>query len=404
MHILYITYGCPYPPNGGAKARDFNLLLHLSRHHQVTCVCLLEPNDEAVNSVLLENFGVKAVSFHQNTRFFPRLKTVAYHLLKGLPIATVDFFNRQMFLFLKNFTKNEVVDFVQVEHSFLAPYLLALPERLRSSSLIDLHNIGELQYSRMADLPHAPEPRLISRLKAVLMRNWEVRFVTSFAGVSVVSENEAQWLRSRNPALCVSVIENGVDANVYSMLPEEPELDVVLFVGTMGYSPNVDAVRWFCLSIWPLIRQSFPDLQFLIVGRNPSPEVKALEHYPGVMVSGCVDDLQPYYRKACLVVVPLRAGGGTRLKILEAMAFGRTVVSTSIGCEGLTVKHGEHLLIADDPVQFADCIMKLLNDARLRLWIANNGRSFVAEHHNWETIGNKLLNTIAELAHNKHVA
>lgn len=396
MNILYITYGLPYPPVGGAKARDFYLLNTLSKYHNITCVCLLESADVMKPASSLKHLGIQITTFPQQTRVWIRIKSLIYFFITHKPIAAADFFNEQMFAWIEDFAKTRSIDFVQVEHSFLAQYIRALPESLRQRSLIDLHNIGEVQYQRMAELPQPFVRRMIALLKAHLMRNWELQALSPFARISTVSEQEAEWIQARNPKLRISAIKNGVDTKKCSVLPEGDESDVLLFVGTMGYSPNADAMLWFCEAILPLVRKSVPHLRLEIVGRNPTADVQALTSLDGVSVSGLVEDIRPFYQKARVVIVPLRAGGGTRLKILEAMSFGRAVVSTRLGAEGLNVVDGEHLLIADSPLEFADKIKSLLLDGRLRRSIAERARRFVEKHHDWERIGDELLNCISE--------
>ncbi len=242
MNILYITYGLPYPPIGGAKARDFYLLNSLSKHHNVTCVCILEPTDDINGTSGLIELDFQIITFPQQTRVWIKIKNLIYFYVTHKPIAAADYFNAQMFTWIEDFSRTRSIDFVQIEHSFLAPYIRALPESLRERSLIDLHNVGEVQYQRMAELPLPLLRGMIARLKARLMRDWELRALSPFARVSTVSEREAEWIRVRNPELQISVIKNGVDTKDCPVLPEGDEPGSLLFVGTMGYSPNMDAM------------------------------------------------------------------------------------------------------------------------------------------------------------------
>ena len=164
-----------------------------------------------------------------------------------------------------------------------------------------------------------------------------------------------------------------------------------MFTGVMGYEPNADAAQYFCNQIFPLVRREVKDARLLIVGHASPPTVQRLAEIGNVSVTGSVADVLPYYQQARLSVVPLRGGGGTRLKILEAMALGRPVVSTSIGCEGLAVRDGIHLEIADEPVAFAQRVVRLLLDRRLREQLAGNARRLVEERYEWSVIAEKLL-------------
>jgi len=190
------------------------------------------------------------------------------------------------------------------------------------------------------------------------------------------------------------VIPNGVDIQKYQPLPAENASPVLLFIGNMGYPPCVDAVLYFCREIFPRIRSVLSAAELWIVGRDPRPEVLQLNG-DGVHVTGRVDDVIPYYQQSAVCVVPLRAGGGTRLKILEAMALGRPVVSTTIGCEGLDVVDGEHLLIADNPKQFAEKTVRLLTDRQLYQHISTNGRQLVEARYDWDKIAGRLMEVYA---------
>jgi glycosyltransferase involved in cell wall biosynthesis len=169
-----------------------------------------------------------------------------------------------------------------------------------------------------------------------------------------------------------------------------------MFIGNMGYPPCVDAVLYFCKEIFPLIRRRISAAELWIVGRDPRPEVLQLDG-DGVHVTGQVEDVIPYYRQSAACVVPLRAGGGTRLKILEAMALGRPVVSTTIGCEGLDVVDGEHLLIADNPAQFAEKTVRLLTDRQLYQHISTRGRELVETCYDWDKIAGRLMGVYTEM-------
>jgi glycosyltransferase involved in cell wall biosynthesis len=194
----------------------------------------------------------------------------------------------------------------------------------------------------------------------------------------------------------VEVIPNGVDTQRYQPLPEANTPPHLLFIGNMGYAPCIDAVSFFCLEILPLIQRAIRSVELWIVGRDPQPEVTHLDGQ-GVHVTGRVEDIIPYYRQTKVSVVPLRAGGGTRLKILEAMALGRPVVSTTIGSEGLDAINGEHLLIADQPEQFAEQTVRLLTDRHLYQHIASRGRQLVESRYDWDQIAGRLMDVYADL-------
>jgi glycosyltransferase involved in cell wall biosynthesis len=230
-----------------------------------------------------------------------------------------------------------------------------------------------------------------------MMSKWEPFFAERFGGCIVVSESDRRILLSMNPHLRIDVIPNGVDTNLYQPLAHSSISPALVFVGNMGYRPNIDAMNYFCRAIYPQIRREVADLEMWIVGINPSPEVKQLEGN-GVHVTGPVNDVRPFYSRSTVCVIPLRAGGGTRLKILEAMAVGRPIVSTSIGCEGLEVVDGEHLFIADTPQQFVERTIALLRDEGLRQRISTQARKLVVTQYDWELITQRALQVYSRIA------
>ena len=172
----------------------------------------------------------------------------------------------------------------------------------------------------------------------------------------------------------------------------------IVFTGSLEYYPNVDAVLFFAKNCWPRIRAKLPGAIWQIVGKNPLPEVKRLAELPGVHVAGSVEDTRPYIASSQVAIAPLAIGSGTRLKILEAFAMRKAVVSTSIGCEGLMIEPGKHLLVADQPEAFADAVIDLLGNRRLRQELGSAGRNLVESSYSWQQSSNRLLAILDKLS------
>jgi glycosyltransferase involved in cell wall biosynthesis len=212
---------------------------------------------------------------------------------------------------------------------------------------------------------------------------------------SRVDLNRLIAIAGRAPA---RVVPNGVDLDFFQPAPSEAgDRRTLVFVGTMDYPPNIDAARWFAAEIWPLLRQKAPDVEALFVGHRPAPEVLALGETPGITVTGGVDDVRPYLRDASAVIVPVRIGEGTRLKILEAMAMERPVISTRTGAEGLRVKDGGHLHLARDESEFITRTLSVLVDPAEAAEIAAAGRRLVLERYGWDVIAAELLDFYDEV-------
>lgn len=396
LKILFLTYGVPWPPDSGGRIRDFNLLRSLAPHAEIVLCCFAKDESEIPDLSALRSLCREVRIYRPGRRsLWEHAGAIAKALWAGRPLATHPFYYAEFASELLAVARREAVEIFQIEHSFLAGYGDAVPENCRP--VLSFHNVGSVQYARMARLDTGLRRRAGFLLKALLMRRWEARYAGRFSRCITVSSADAAVLRRANPSLSVSVVENGVDCLKFRMLSEAPSGNDVLFAGVLGYPPNTDAVRFFCQRILPLVRREVPDARLLIAGKSPPPEVRSLAASGAALVLPDVADIIPCYQRVRLAVVPLRAGGGTRLKILEAMALGRAVVSTSIGCEGLSVAHGRDILIADHPGDFAACVVSLLRDAASRAELAARARHTVESNYDWRIPAAKLLEVYSSL-------
>jgi glycosyltransferase involved in cell wall biosynthesis len=398
LKVQVVTYGTPYPPNSGARIRDYNLLRQLSR--SVTLyLCILVTEASPPDLSELHKFCAKIVAVPAKSR--TPGQTLVHSVrcwASGKPLATHPYFYPEMALAIRSIINDEDVDILQIEHSLLAAYRDAVPEGARCRTILSLHNVGARQYGSMAKIGSLGLAKLAYHFKSFLIARAEARSLARFDHCLVVSDDEARWLEPALSAGKLSLVENGVDCASMQPLAEPMVGDELLFIGVIGYPPNSDAVLYFCKSILPIIRRVVPEIRLMLVGDAPPAEIRALASAADIVVTGAVDDPVPYYARARVCVVPLRAGGGTRLKILEAMALGRPVVTTSIGCEGLAVADGEHLLIGDTPDAFAQSVIRVLRDAPLRERITIAARRLVEERYDWPIIASKLLRIYHALA------
>lgn len=398
MNILFVTYGLPYPLNSGSRIREFNLIRNISRHHSVSLLSLLESKDEIRHIPELEKYcdSVDVVLMTQRSPG-EKLTGIFRGLLAGRPIATHPFYYSELADKIRKVVFNSDFDVVQIEHSFLAPYIKALPENSKCRKIFSLQNIGVKQYRSMLSINSGLKDRALFFLKWLLMLRWEARYAGFFHHCLVVSPDESRSLKSLNSGLPVTVIDNGVDTKLYQPLSEVSDENTLLFTGTMGYQPNIDAVLYFCTNILPLIERRIPDVKLIVLGRYPSRKISKLGERENIVVTGQVSNIIPFYQKAKISIVPLRSGGGTRLKILESMALGRPVVSTTIGAEGLAVTDHENIIIADTPLQFAEGVIRLLLDKEMRRYLSCNARTMVEERYDWQDISQKLITLYKKL-------
>jgi glycosyltransferase involved in cell wall biosynthesis len=287
-------------------------------------------------------------------------------------------------------------DVVIIEHTIMGLYLEALPPALRKRTAWLLHDIDYDKLKRISHLEPGTIRKLQLKGRSIMMRSWMPRFADRFGLCVTVSDMDRRLLVSANDRLKVEVSPNGVDTHRYNPLPEEEGAPALLFVGNMGYGPNIDAVDYFCRRILPLVQRGVPDTELWIVGTNPPARVKALCG-GAVHVTGGVEHIEPYYSRCKVCIVPLRAGSGTRLKILEAMALARPVVSTTLGCEGLDVADGVHVLLADSAQGFAEKTVELLVKPELRRRLAAKARELVVSRYDWDTIAERLQEILSQL-------
>jgi glycosyltransferase involved in cell wall biosynthesis len=318
------------------------------------------------------------------------------HLAAGRPIELRHYHSRQFAAKIRGLASRVGFDVVDIVDSYMAPYLEALPSPLRRKTVLTFIDVV---FSKVHREVHV-EPRRLRRLRTWLysraMRNWEPSYAERFTRCITVSDADRDLLLTANPRLAIDVIPNGVDTTRYQSLGDSPGQPALVFVGNMAYRPNVDGMLLFCHEVYPRLKMDTPDLQLWITGLDPPQEVLNLAG-DGVHVTGTVDDVRHLYARSTVAVVPLRAGGGTRLKILEAMALGRPVVSTTIGCEGLEVVDGEHLLVADTAQEFARKTTLLLRDTSLRTRLSQRARALVVTRYDWDVIARRLVQVYADV-------
>jgi glycosyltransferase involved in cell wall biosynthesis len=239
-----------------------------------------------------------------------------------------------------------------------------------------------------------------SLVQTLKLRHFEAKLLRTAHTTVAVSANDAASLRALVPEAHIEVAANGVDTLYFSPTPSIPEDDALLvFTGKMDFRPNVDAVTWFCAEVWPLVRRSRPEARFAIVGRDPAPRVRELAALPGVTVTGAVDDVRPWVAMAGVVVAPLRVGGGTRLKVLEAMAMAKALVATTMAVEGLDLDVGHEVALADAPGEMARRILALQGDPAARAAMGAAARRRAEFQYRWEQVGWKMEALIRQ----KHV-
>lgn len=398
MRVLHFAPRVCWPLDTGAKLRNYHLGRVLSEKADVT---LLAFTDAEQSLAELENFYEQVIAVRRD-RGYTLAKTIR-GALGSTPLPVLNYTTDSMKRALERVLSEHEFDVIQVESIHLLSYLpIIRTAKNRPLAVCDWHNIESELMRRYGER----EPNFLKRAyagkTARLMSEFEGRALHEFDAHISVSQRDAARLRDLNSAAQVFVIENGVDTAYYAN-EAAPEVEAtansnrIVFVGSMDYHANVDGAVSFARDVWPGVHARHPELIFTIVGRDPAPEARALVTIPGVAVTGTIDDVRPFYRAALAAVVPLKVGGGSRLKILEAMAASVPVVSTTLGAEGLDVHDGADILIADTNEQLVEAITSVVKSEELRKRISAAGHALVAEHYDWSRLGANLFEIYQQL-------
>ncbi|TAK27205.1 MAG: glycosyltransferase [Chloroflexota bacterium] len=402
MRILVLTSQPPYPPHQGAAARNLNIIRHLAGRHEMHLLTLVSTGQSWSDRGPLPELCASVTT----------VPTPPYSMLKRLinvfASTSPDLIQRHWSPHLKaallRLTQSLPFDVIQVENLEMAQYV-AGPMKLAGRPLVvlDEHNAEYVLQQRAfhTDLrrPSKWIAAFYSYLQWKKLRRFEQHACRAADMVIAVSEADQQALLDLDSRLDVRVVPNGVDTDYFVYRERDASSFIkrpsIVFTGTMDFRPNVDGVLWFCQDVLPHLRRRVPNLRLYIVGKRPNRAVRGLiSEY--ITVTGAVEDVRPYFKNATACVVPLRMGGGTRLKVLEAMASGTPVVSTNLGVEGLEVRDGVHALLADDPAGLASRVLELIVDRQCAQTLSTTARALVEEKYDWRLIVPRLEDCYVE--------
>lgn len=403
MRILWLKSDLLLPLDKGGKLRTWHLMRHLARRHEITYLAFKEPGQPAAN---VDGMREVAARVETVTRAEPPKGSLAFyadaamHLVDPLPYAVGKYRSRAFKARLRALLDTNLFDLVVCDFLFPA---VNLPRRLPCPAVIFTHNVESEIWRRHAETKSGTIARALYGVQYRRMLRYEGRTLKRFDGVLAVSEADAKTFAALYPDAIrqpVHVVPTGVDTEYFA--PDDSQSAVsnpqLIFTGSMDWLPNEDAMQYFCREILPIIRADEPDVRLSIVGRAPTPAVRRLAEEQGIHVTGRVDDVRPYMNEAAVYVVPLRIGGGTRLKIFEAMSMGKAVVSTTVGAEGLPVTDGEHLLLGDEPRAFARAVVDLLRDTSRRARLEAAARALVVERYDWSAVAGALEQALINVA------
>lgn len=391
MKILWVGPGFLHPTTRGGQIRTLETLRHLSRRHEIHYAATADPDQpegpERSGEYSARAFPVPFRSVPKNSPAFAL--QLAKGLFSSLPVVMFRWQSEELRKCVAELERQNRYDCIVCDFLNASINMPAL-----NHCVLFQHNVETMIWRRLAENARDPIRRAYLSLQAKRMFRYEERVCRSAAHVIAVSENDAELMRSMFGVSRVSAVPTGVDVEYFSPRANGPR-DGLVFVGSMDYMANVDGVLYFVSEILPLIRRRRPDCRLTIVGRKPPAEIKALSLAdPLIEVTGTVPDVRPYLWRSAVSIVPLRVGGGTRLKIYESMAARTAVVSTSIGAEGLSIHPPDDIRLADTPEAFAwECVQLLDNEVE-REMVAEAGRLMVSQNFSWDKVSRYFENVL----------
>jgi polysaccharide biosynthesis protein PslH len=384
--VLFVTDQFPYPLHGGGNLRTFHVLAGLMREHEVTILA----HRPEVSADVLAQFPLRCrVDLIDRPRLAARVWAgIRQRGRHHRSLLLVKNWSSPMLLAVAAELRRTPYDAIHWNHLDTACYSLA--EEWAMPQFFDTHNcLSELARQASGNAKGWWRKRVYS-VESKQLQRAEAAVCQRMRSTITCSQVDASLFQKLSPTASFRVVPNGVDTNYFCpMNDDETEPGALVFTGAMNYFPNAEGILSFCHATLPLV--SNRSTKLYVVGNRPTARVLALHDGRRITVTGEVDDVRPYLKRGQVVVVPLQHGSGTRLKILEAMAAGKAIVSTSIGAEGIPVKDGEHLLLADEPSAMAGAIDRLLADAALRREIGKQARRFVVEQFDWSAIQSAIL-------------
>ncbi len=381
MKVLLLTRAIPYPPTSGPKVKTWNVLKYLARHHEVTLVSFRR-GDRSAQIEHLKAYCHAVYTLPMVRSPFHQAMRMGEYLLTGRPWTVARDDLPAMRALVDHLAQETSFDVVHTDQLSMAQYALRVPGVRK---VLDTHNALWLLRQQLYDRARPGIHKWRSGREWRLLKAYEGQVCRQFDAVVAVSEEDkAALLEATGEATSITVIPIAIDIDEVTPVERLPDADHILHIGTMFWPKNIDSVLWFLNEAMPLIRDSQPDAVFDIVGANPPPEIIAFEEkIKGVNVTGYVENPQPYFEHAGVMVVPMRTSSGMSAKTLNALAQGLPLVSTTIGCEGIAVEHGKHLLVADTGESFAQATLLLLNDRDLADELGRNGRELVESTYDY---------------------
>jgi sugar transferase (PEP-CTERM/EpsH1 system associated) len=398
MKILWVKAGGLVPPDTGGKIRSYNILRELARSHSITFFSFYAAHDSDLHPDLKNIFDrVVCVPLDlPAAKSFAEMLDYGARLLSSQPYGITKYCRAEVRRSLHALLERETYDVILCDFIFAAA---VIPWNWPTPKVLFTHNVEADIWRRHYEVATNPIWKAISWREWRKMEGAERRYLRLADRILTVSESDRDAFAPFLDLGKLTVIPTGVDVDYFQPMLVEENANSLVFTGSMDWLPNEDAILYFVDAILPLIKQQLPEVSLEVVGRSPSRKLQALaETEKSVRLTGWVEDIRPFVARGAACIVPLRIGGGTRLKIFEAMAMKKAVISTSVGAEGLPVSSGENILLADTPNDFADSVVSVLRDPSRRQRLGTAARTLVQENYSWPRVAETFARTLHDAA------
>jgi polysaccharide biosynthesis protein PslH len=384
LAVLIVTSQCPCPPRSGTRMRVYQLVRQLARHHDVTLLTYVDADQREQIEELRGICNIELVDWRSRGLVAKRLAQLV-SLLSPTPYVSREIALPEMQHAIDDLCARCQFDVIQIESSLLSVFRFPAGPHM----IINEHNVESEVHTRVGGQERSWLRKAFSAAESTRLRRFERASWRRAAGVAVTSAREAPIVLANAPDTAIAVVPNGVDLERFRPDDGATRTGTVVFNGSLDYRPNLDGAAWLVEEIWPLVLARRPDARLRIVGRGDRRDLQRLER-PSVEVTGEVAELGPYLASAAVIAVPIRMGGGTRLKVIEGLAMGKAMVSTTLGCEGIAVRDGVHLALADEPATFASALTSLLGDRDRAGMLGRQGRALMEDEYSWDLAGRNL--------------
>lgn len=395
MKVLFLSQIVPYPPHGGVLQRGYNIIREVAKNHDIHLLAFVHP-EILTSPTLLDESRLELEKFCKTIDYFslwPKKSLVHKFVALALggvypgPFSELAHRSAGFRDRMRELLVEQEVDLVHYDTIGLARYKKYAPD---TPSVITHHNIESNLMARRSEVERSAPGRWYVARQARLLRESEATESARFDCNVMMSATDEADLKEMAPGVRTAIVPNGVDTEYFQ--PGQVEVEpAIIYTGGMNMFANEDAVLYMLKEMWTRIKQAIPNVRFYVIGQDPTREILDFaKNDDAVTVTGFVNDIRPYVARSAVYVVPIRVGGGTRLKVLDALAQGKAIVSTSVGCEGINVTDGKNIRIEDNPVEFAKRTIELLKDPDKRRDLGQKARQLAVEEYSWEKIGKVL--------------